>query len=85
MIGYYRGFCRNFSSVVVPLTDLLKQSKPFDSMPEHQNTLEQVKYILTSTPLLAAPQMNKPFKLQVDASKVGVGTILLQDSDEGIE
>lgn len=54
-------------------------------MPEHQNTLEQVKYILTSTPLLAAPQMNKLFKLQVDASKVGVGTILLQDSDEGIE
>ncbi len=24
LVGYYRSFCRNFSSVVAPLTDLLK-------------------------------------------------------------
>lgn len=29
MAGYYRGFCRNFSSVAAPLTDLLSPSVPF--------------------------------------------------------
>lgn len=24
LVGYYRGFCRNFSTVVAPMTDLLK-------------------------------------------------------------
>lgn len=28
MVGYYRGFCFNFLSVVAPLTDLLKESSP---------------------------------------------------------
>lgn len=27
MVGYYRGFCRNFASVVAPLTDLLSFQK----------------------------------------------------------
>ena len=29
MIGYYRSFCENFSSVVVPLTTLLKKEQAF--------------------------------------------------------
>ncbi len=41
--------------------------------------------LLTSAPLLAAPKMNKPFKLQVDASKVGAGAVLLQDGDDSVE
>lgn len=36
IIGYYRGFCQNFASVVTPLTDLLSPKKPFQvrTMPE---------------------------------------------------
>lgn len=29
MVGYYRSFCRNFSTVVCPLTDLLKEGVKF--------------------------------------------------------
>ncbi len=34
MTGYYRGFCKNFASVVSPLTDLLSTSKKFVWTPE---------------------------------------------------
>ncbi len=29
MVGYYRGICRNFATVVTPLTDLLSSNKYF--------------------------------------------------------
>lgn len=29
LVGYYRSFCRNFSTVVAPLTDLLKGKTKF--------------------------------------------------------
>lgn len=38
-----------------------------------------------SSPILAAPQLHRPFKIHVDASKVGVGAVLLQDDDQGFE
>ena len=85
MIGYYRSFCQNFLSVVAPLTDLLKQRNDFNWTSAHQNAFEQVKNLLTSAPLLAAPQMRKTFKLQVDASKMGAGAVLLQDGEDGVE
>lgn len=85
MIGYYRGFCQNFSSIVTPLTDLLKKSKPFVWSPACQNAFDKIKSVLTSAPLLAAPKLYEPFKLQVDASGVGAGAVLLQEDDEGVE
>lgn len=85
MIGYYRGFCSDFSSVVTPLTNLLKQSHAFLWTPECQSAFEKVKALLTSAPFLVVPQMNKPFKLQVDSSHAGAGAVLLQDTDQGDE
>lgn len=35
--------------------------------------------------MLAAPNFSKPFKLQVDASQIGTGAVLLQENCEGIE
>lgn len=85
MVGYYRNFCRNFSEVVAPLTDLLKASRTFVWSSTSQNVFENVKTLLTSAPVLAAPQWDRPFKMHVDASKVGAGAVLLQDDDEGVE
>lgn len=36
-------------------------------------------------PVLAAPLFNSPFKLSVDVSDAGPGTVLLQDGDDGAD
>nr|XP_055062771.1 uncharacterized protein LOC129445823 [Misgurnus anguillicaudatus]XP_055062772.1 uncharacterized protein LOC129445823 [Misgurnus anguillicaudatus] len=85
MVGYYRGFCPNFSTVVSPLTDLLKNSVKFDWSENCQRAFENVKLLLTTVPVLAAPRLDMPFKLQVDASQVGAGAVLLQTGENGLD
>ena len=67
MVGYYRAFCRNFSSVAVPLTNLLSTEKKFEWSTLCQRAFLQVKALISAAPVLAAPRMREPFKLQVDA------------------
>lgn len=85
MIGYYRNFCCNFSTVVSPLTNLLKSSVKFDWSPECQQAFENAKLLLSSAPVLAAPQLDQPFQIQVDASQVGAGAVLLQRDKNGVD
>lgn len=44
-----------------------------------------VKDLLCNAPVLSAPNFEKSFKLQVDASATGAGAVLLQDDDHGID
>lgn len=85
LVGYYRGFCRNFSTVVAPLTDLLKANVKYIWSPLCQKAFESVKTVLCNAPVLAAPCMDKAFKLQVDASHVGADGVLLQGDEFGVD
>ena len=85
MVGYYRSFCPNFSTVVAPLTDLLKANVKFEWTVTAQAAFDSVKLLLTSAPVLMAPSFNQPFQMQVDASHVGAGAVLLQNDDHGVE
>lgn len=40
---------------------------------------------LCNAPILAAPTFDHPFKLSVDANDAGVGALLLQKGDDGVE
>lgn len=83
MAGYYRNFCLNFSTIVAPLTHLLKSTVNFAWTSNYQEAFDNVKRLLNSAPVLAAPRLEQPFLLQVDASQVGAGAVLLQKDDAG--
>ena len=85
MAGYYRSFCKNFSDVVLPLTNLLRGSIPFVWSSSCQAAFESVKLLLCSAPVLSAPDFKKPFKLEVDASGTGAGAVLIQEDIHGID
>ncbi len=85
MAGYYRGFCKNFSDVVLPLTNLLCQHRDYVWSSECQQAFESVKSLLCSTPVLSAPNFSTLFKLEVDASATGAGAVLLQEDVHGID
>lgn len=49
-----------------------------------QQAFDNVKMLLCSAPVLAAPCFDRAFMLQVDASQVGAGAVLLQRDDQGL-
>ncbi len=67
MVGFHRGFCQNFSTVAAPLTNLLRDKVKFDWTSVCQRAFEDVKSLLTVSPVLVAPMLDKAFKLQVDS------------------
>lgn len=85
MCGYYRGFCKNFASVVCPLTSLTSPSKSFVWTDACQESFDAAKALLCSAPVLTAPDFSRPFKVEVDASAHGAGAILVQEHEEGVD
>lgn len=85
MAGYYRTFCRNFSSVVQPLTALISPKVDFVWSPTCQHAFQSAKSVLSHTPVLAAPNFAKGFKLEVGASAVGAGAVLLQEDSDKVD
>ncbi|XP_062420777.1 uncharacterized protein LOC134132778 isoform X2 [Pungitius pungitius] len=85
MAGYYRVFCRNFSTIAQPLTRLLSPKVEFVWSTDCQIAFCSLKALLCHAPVLTAPDFAKPFKLEVDASGVGAGAVLLQEDAEGID
>ena len=73
MAGYYRGFCRNLSSVAAPLADLVSPKLPFQWTASCQMAFESCKALLCSAPVLSAPDFSHPCALEVDASCIGAG------------
>ncbi|CAM5179005.1 unnamed protein product [Eretmochelys imbricata] len=80
VVGYYRRFIPHFATRVSPLTDLIKARGP--DMVKWTDAAEKavmdLQTALCSNPMLIAPDFNKEFILQTDASEVGLGAVLSQ-------
>ena len=82
--GYYRKFVQSYASISAPLYALTKKGAIFQWSTACEEAFEKLKTALTSPPLLAFPDFNRPFKLYTDASSFAVGGVLAQDTD-GVE
>ena len=78
MAGYYRNFCLNFSEIAAPLTNLLSKKVKFVWTDDCQMAFDKVKLLLQKSPFLKSPDYEKPFKLIIDSSDVGTGSVLVQ-------
>ena len=67
----------------VKLSPLAPNLPPFKSTTEHLESFNKLKEALTSAPVLAYPNYNKPFILETDASLKELGAVLTQEDDEG--
>ena len=92
MTGYLRQFLTQYSKVVAPISDFLRNPKfrtkraKKEKVPwgEKQNrAFYALIEALTSPPILA-PVWTKPFSLSTDASEIGAGALLTQ-CIEGVE
>jgi len=79
LAGYYRRFVEGFSRVAYPITSLQKKGRAFKWTPECQQSFEQLKHLLTTAPILSIADPNKDYVVCTDASKEGVGGVLMQE------
>nr|ABA91307.1 retrotransposon protein, putative, Ty3-gypsy subclass [Oryza sativa Japonica Group] len=79
LVGYYRRFIEGFSKIARPMTQLLKKEKKFVWSEQCQESFEQLKEKLTSAPILVLPDIRKDFVIYCDASRQGLGGVLMQD------
>ena len=85
MAGYYRNFCLNFSDIAAPLTNLLSKKVKFVWTDDCQLAFDKVKLLLQKSPVLKSPDYEKPFKLIIDSSDVGTGSVLVQEAPDGLD
>lgn len=78
LAGYYRRFVEGFSSLAAPLTALTKKEKKFDWTDKCEQSFQELKRRLTSAPILVLPSDNEEFIVYCDASKIGLGAVLMQ-------
>ncbi|CAN6544237.1 unnamed protein product [Malus baccata var. baccata] len=79
--GFYRRFIKDFSKISRPLCNLLAKDAPFVSYEACWEAFKKLKTILTTTPIIAAPNWSLPFELMCDASDYAMGAVLRQRKD----
>eukprot|EP00253_Pinus_taeda_P016653 PITA_16653 len=79
LVGYYRWFVEGFSRVAYPITSLQKKGKAFTWTAKCQKKIEQLKHLLTTAPILRIVDPGKDYMVCTDASKEGVGGVLMQE------
>jgi hypothetical protein len=76
---YYRCFILDFSKIAKLMTNLLQKDNKFVWTEECEAAFRTLRKLLTTTPVLAQPDIEKPFDVFCDASKNGLGCVLMQD------
>ena len=79
MAGYYRRFIEGFSKLAKPMTALLEKNAKFVWTKQCQDSFEELKKRLTSALVLILPDLTKSFSIYCDASRQGLGGVLMQE------
>ena len=85
MCNYYRNTLPNYATVAEPLIALTRQNVRCSWDDDNQAAFDELKRLLTSSHVMAAPDMNRPYRLYTDACDYAIGGRLVQESDDGVE
>ena len=89
MVGHYHQFIKGFSKVAWPLYAYLegdsatKKKEACSLSLKAKEVFQQLKLELMKVPVLAFADYSEPFVLETDASKDGLGAVLLQKGEDG--
>ncbi|GFS64347.1 retrovirus-related Pol polyprotein from transposon 297 [Trichonephila clavipes] len=86
--GYYQKYINLFSVIAAPLTDALKgraKKGEIQWTTECENAFRELKGKLIDKPVLYAPNFEREFIVQTDASNAGMGAVLTQLTEQGEE
>ncbi|WVZ65846.1 hypothetical protein U9M48_015145 [Paspalum notatum var. saurae] len=79
LAGFYRRFIGGFAKIAQPMTALQKKGARFEWTEACEKSFQELKAKLTSTPVLVLPDIHRDFVIYCDASRQGLGCVLMQD------
>ncbi|WVZ52646.1 hypothetical protein U9M48_003686 [Paspalum notatum var. saurae] len=79
LAGYYRRFIKDFSKTTKPMTSLTKKNAKYVWSSNCEEAFQTLKKLLTSAPVLAQPNVTKPFDVYCYASGNVLGSVLMQE------
>jgi len=79
MAGYYRWFVKDFSKIASTLTNLLKKTTKFEWIEKFEKAFQELRHHLTTTPILSLQVESKEYTIYSDASKNGLGCVLMME------
>ena len=83
--SWYRRFIKDFSSLIEPITALLRKSRKFIWTADCDTAFRKIKECLVQAPVLSCPDYSLPFVVQCDSSGFGIGAVLVQPQLDGTE
>ncbi|TYK28229.1 DNA/RNA polymerases superfamily protein [Cucumis melo var. makuwa] len=81
LTGYYRRFIEDFSRLTLPLTALTRKNVKFEWSDKCEQSFQELKKRLVTAPILALPITGKDYVIYCDASRLGLGCVLMQDGN----
>ena len=79
LAGYYRRFVQDFLRIAAPMTRLTQKNVKFMWFEVCENSFQLLKEKLTIAPVLTLPNGEDKFTEYCDASRVGLGCVMIQN------
>ena len=83
LASYCKRFIPGFSAKANPLFKLTRKNVDFFWSYDCQVTFDSLKQLLVDSPLLVFPDFSQEFVMETDASRIGLGTVLAQEVEDG--
>ena len=84
LANYYRRFIKGFTTVARPLHDLVKKDKKWEWAEKEEKMFKELKERFTKEPVLAAPDIDKKMRMEVDASDYATGGVLSMEGGDSL-
>ena len=84
LANYYCRFIEGFTMVARPLHDLVKKDKRWEWTEREEKAFQELKERFTKELVLAAPDIDKKMRMEVDASDYATGGVLSMECKDGL-
>ncbi|TYK14643.1 DNA/RNA polymerases superfamily protein [Cucumis melo var. makuwa] len=81
LAGYNRRFIEDFSQLTLPLTASTRKNAKFEWSDKCEQSFQELKKRLVTAPILALLVTGKDYVIYCDASRLGLGRVLMQDGN----
>ena len=84
LANYYHRFIENFASIAMPLHDTVKKDKKWNWTEKQEKAFRELKERFTKEPVLAALDIDKKMRREVDALDYAMGGVLSMECKDGM-